>query len=195
MVCEAPPQCFLAPQMHNPWDRRGGRRCQAMLLACWFLSSPPHWLQKSITQSDVLLLDFSYLLAPKLNLSDIFFFKVTWKLLKQLMGRQAGAGQAVCGQQAGLAAACQSLDISTGTRQVGAQAGNPKPGNVLSFAFEQLVGWRRERWASVPSHPFSNNRNLVTNFLCQAKVLQRYQELGQPCPSTGASMGKAQAWF
>lgn len=111
------------------------------------------------------------------------------------MRGQAVAGQAVCWQQAGLAAACQSLGTSAGTRKVGAQTGNPKPGKMWSFAFKQLVGWRKEKWASVPSPLFSKNRNLVTNFLCQAKVLQKYKELRQPCPSTGASMGKAQPRF
>lgn len=179
---------FLTPQMHNPWDKRGWRRCQDMLLACWFLTRPSHWLLKSITQiDDVLLLDFSCLLALKLNLLNMFF----QSYLKT--AEASDRGQAMQGRQC--AGSRQSLGTSTGTRQVGAQTGNPKPRKMLSFAFKQLVGWRREKWASVPSPSFSKNRNLVTKFLCQAKVLQRYQELGQPCPSTGASMGKAQTWF
>lgn len=67
------------------------------------------------------------------------------------MRRQAVAEQAVCWQQGGLTAACQSLGTSTGTRQAGAQTGNPKLGETLSFAFRQLVGWRREKWISVLS--------------------------------------------
>lgn len=125
--------CLLPPWMHNPWDKRGGRRCQDMLLECWFLSSLSHKLQNSITQKgDIRLLDVSYLLALKLNLLDKFY----QSYLKTAVRRQAMAGQAACWQQAGLAASCQSLDTSTGPRQAGAQMGNPKPEKMWSFSFK-----------------------------------------------------------